>query len=247
MTVLGLVVSTTIPWAVLHLIRAFYANLKHERNPDRLPLPLSGDAGTSRRGRWDVGPLWLKYETTRWNMLFSSSILTLFSRARRRHSLDVRSAGAARLERWGIWFYTIGAALCVLAMVTGMALLLWSASGVVWRVARLVGGGTGNLDSGALKEGVKSLVKRASTEEMTPTYDADAERPRLHALVRASFSASFPLPEFLAQIPGVTVPLSHLPVFLLGLAFSGIIHEAGHAIAASLFVLHLSFFLFTRN
>jgi hypothetical protein len=39
-----------------------------------------------------------------------------------------------------------------------------------------------------LKEGVKRLVKRASTEETISTYDADDEIPRLHALVRVILS-----------------------------------------------------------
>jgi hypothetical protein len=183
MTVLGLVVSTTLPWAILHLIRTFYANSKHNPVQNSLPLPLSGDGGRSRRSTWNIGPLWLKYETTRWNMVFSSSILTLFSRARRRYSLDGRSAASARLAQWGVWFYAVGAALCVLAMALGIALLLSSAFGAVWRATRLLGGGTG-----ALKEGVKRLVKRTSAEEDISTYDADVERPRLHALVRPFIS-----------------------------------------------------------
>ncbi|KNZ55451.1 hypothetical protein VP01_2673g3 [Puccinia sorghi] len=36
------------------------------------------------------------------------------------------------------------------------------------------------------------------------------------------------------QIPGLTIPLSTFPVFLLALVLSQIIHEAGHAIAATL-------------
>ena len=186
---LGLVVSTTLPWAILHLIRTFYANSKHSLAQSSLPLPLSGDGARSRRrGNWDIGPLWLKYETTRWNMVFSSSIFTLFSRARRRHSLDGRSTASARLARWGVRFYAVGAALCVLAMVLGVGLLLWSALGAVWRAARLLGGGKGYLEPGDLNEGIKRLVKRASAEEEISTYNADVERPRLHALVRPSLS-----------------------------------------------------------
>jgi hypothetical protein len=188
MTVLGLAVSTTLPWAIIHLIRIFYTNSKHNPAQNSLPLPLPGDGGRSRRrGTWDIGPLWLKYETTRWNTVFSSSILTLFSRARRRHSLDGRSTASARLARWGVWFYAVGAALCVLAMALGLALLLSSVFGVVWRVVRLLGG-TGYVESGTLKEGVKRLVKRASAEHDISVHDADAERPRLHALVRPFIS-----------------------------------------------------------
>jgi hypothetical protein len=184
MTVLGLVVSTTLPWAILHLIRTFYANSKQNPAQNFLPLSLSGDGGRSRgRGTWNIGPLWLKYETARWNMVFSSSIFTLFSRARRRHSLDGRSTASARLTRWGAWFYAVGAALCVLAMALGLALLLSSVFGVVWRVALLVGG-TGYVEPEPFKEGVKRLVKRTSGEEGISIYDAGVERPRLHALVR---------------------------------------------------------------
>lgn len=52
------------------------------------------------------------------------------------------------------------------------------------------------------------------------------------------------------QIPGVTVPLSHLPTLLLALASAGVVHEAGHALTASIasipllstgFHLHLLF------
>ncbi|KAI0946861.1 hypothetical protein AcW1_010198 [Taiwanofungus camphoratus] len=40
-------------------------------------------------------------------------------------------------------------------------------------------------------------------------------------------------------IPGITVPLSHLPLLLLALLFSQVIHEAGHALTAALDALPL--------
>ena len=38
------------------------------------------------------------------------------------------------------------------------------------------------------------------------------------------------------QIPGITLPLSHLPLLICALFFSQAIHEAGHALSAALFV-----------
>ncbi|KAG0016559.1 hypothetical protein BGZ80_009134 [Entomortierella chlamydospora] len=38
---------------------------------------------------------------------------------------------------------------------------------------------------------------------------------------------------FVPVIPGVTLPLSHLPYYLIALLVSGIFHEAGHAVAAA--------------
>jgi hypothetical protein len=72
-------------------------------------------------------------------------------------------------------------------MALGLALLLSSVFGVVWRVVRLLGG-TGYVEPGTLKEGVKRLVKRASAEHDISVHDADVERPRLHALVRPFIS-----------------------------------------------------------
>ncbi|KAI0946862.1 hypothetical protein AcW1_010198 [Taiwanofungus camphoratus] len=43
----------------------------------------------------------------------------------------------------------------------------------------------------------------------------------------------------LPKIPGITVPLSHLPLLLLALLFSQVIHEAGHALTAALDALPL--------
>jgi len=236
MTVLDLIVSTTLPWAILHLVRFLYSNRQHKLVRNILPLPLSGDPGASRRrGTWEIGPLWLKYETTRWNSVFSYSVLTLFSRGRRRRLLDGNTPGSATLARWGTRFYIVGAALCVLAMALGMILLFWSALALVWRVARLLTGGTESLEPDALREGMTRVVKRFINEGETTNNDAKLDRPRLHVLVRllpilpCNCSPS-------VQVPGITVPLSHLPILVLGLAFSGIIHEAGHAIAASLYV-----------
>ena len=187
MTILGLVFATTLPWALLHFIKAFYARSTQKPSLP-LPLSLSGDGGASRnrRSSWDIGPLWLKYETTRWNTLFSTSFLLSVLRGRTRHSLESRSPGLARLARWSVWFYAAGAALCVLAMVVGMALLFWSAMGLVLRVGRLLVGG-GENDGRRVIQHVVKKIKR-SYEDVTTVAVGDSERPTLHALVRQFLS-----------------------------------------------------------
>lgn len=216
MTVLGLIFATTLPWALLHLFRTLYARYNPKRAHNSLPLPLlGGDHNASRsRGAWEIGPLWLKYETTRWNTAFTSLNFLSPFRARRRGSLESAPAGSSRLARWSVRLYTVGAGLCVLAMAAGMILLFWSALGLVWRIVHLIIGG----DAGKPAERiVKRFLKREYLDEDVQSVDVTPERPQLHVL-----------------IPGITVPLSHLPILLCGLGLSGVIHEAGHAIAASL-------------
>lgn len=180
MTVFGLVLSTTLPWALIHLIRTLYARSNHKRRTNSLPLPLLGDASASRsgRGNWDIGPLWLKYETTRWNTFFSTPFS--FSRVRRRQSLESREVNP-KLARWGVWLYAVGAALCVFMMVLGMILLFWSTAGVLWRVVHLLVGG----DQG--RAGVKKLVKRSLEDAVV----VEPEKSSLHALVRILFIIFF--------------------------------------------------------
>ena len=56
------------------------------------------------------------------------------------------------------------------------------------------------------------------------TPQANSKCPRYHG-------ANGGLDPF--QIPGLTVPLGHLPVVLIAVFISQIVHEFGHAIAAA--------------
>ncbi|KAH7919843.1 hypothetical protein BV22DRAFT_1099015 [Leucogyrophana mollusca] len=107
------------------------------------------------------------------------------------------------------YFYHVGSFLGVIGMLGAFALLLWTTATLCGSV----------FFSGDSITRAEALVKRSFEEDNiapisnTQSRDAFAVRP---------------------IIPGVTVPISDLPLILLALCASQFVHEFGHAITAAL-------------
>ncbi|CCA68088.1 hypothetical protein PIIN_01956 [Serendipita indica DSM 11827] len=209
MSLINLFLSILFPWSLLYGIR--YLRVRYWPSTSSLPLTLNPRHAIKRRQvfydhiSWssstlDIGLLWLKYETKRWNSLFAPSFVFAFggeTNAASSHTLRARLRKALHV------FYTVGAAVSIGLLTVGMVLLTWSAFGVIWRMLAWLGRGDTQK---------KGLHKRDS-----PLPQTESDGAGLHAL-----------------IPGVTVPLSDLPIILLVLCLTGVVHEIGHGITATL-------------
>ncbi|KFH68772.1 hypothetical protein MVEG_05577 [Podila verticillata NRRL 6337] len=135
----------------------------------------------------------------------------------RLNALFFRLGSSPKLARfWRLW-YGFGVAFGLMAMVLGWALLMYAAIRLVSvAVAYLMtlwplGGGNTSQESVAHDQSRSRFKKRD-----LPNESAEDEGMVLVPI-----------------IPGVTLPISHLPYYLIALLVSGVVHEAGHAIAAA--------------
>ncbi|KAK3831094.1 MAG: hypothetical protein J3R72DRAFT_455214 [Linnemannia gamsii] len=124
---------------------------------------------------------------------------------------------------WRVW-YNLGVAFGLLAMIVGWALLLYSAFQLVsLAVVALMNlwplgsseGRTGQDPPPVNRFRKREVVIDTATATSTTTSSGDSDMV------------------LIPMIPGVTLPLSHLPYYLIALLVSGVVHEAGHAIAAA--------------
>ncbi|KAF8128436.1 hypothetical protein EV363DRAFT_423617 [Boletus edulis] len=103
--------------------------------------------------------------------------------------------------------YDLGSFIGIIGMLVGFCLLFFtvaSSSSELLRTGR--GGSTSTLMKRALHHG-----------DITLPTAPPSNAPRINPI-----------------IPGLTVPLSHLPLILVALTISQVVHEAGHAITAAL-------------
>jgi len=118
------------------------------------------------------------------------------------------ASGPGRLSRDTLRFaYSTGVICCLLGMLAGIALLLWNTTAL----------GTSTFFHSVQPTSQVTLAKRDSLALDTGTNDQSGGQYMLRPI-----------------IPGLTAPLSHLPLILLALSIAQIVHEAGHAIAAAM-------------
>ncbi|KAF8958412.1 hypothetical protein BDZ97DRAFT_1668560 [Flammula alnicola] len=112
------------------------------------------------------------------------------------------------------WFYNLGSVMGPLGMLVAVLALLWMCATSGWALFQKIAPS----DIPDLS-GTGRLMKRnsESTEDITSRTDGYSR-----------FSSITPV------IPGVTVPLGHLPVIIVAVFISQVIHELGHTIAAAL-------------
>ncbi|KAG8774566.1 hypothetical protein FRC15_001195 [Serendipita sp. 397] len=190
MSILQLVVVIVLPWALIHILHLLYRRGVHDEALFPVPISATGPRTSlgmrsklKRQGdSIELGPLWLKYETTRWNWLFSPSMR--FCRS----------------------FYAVGSALCILVLVLVTFSLLWSG---IFTISRIILWLTTTHQD-------QHYGKAKRTIEDAP-HSPPGHWSELHTL-----------------IPGVTTPLSELPILFVALTLSAAIHEAGHAVSAAL-------------
>jgi S2P endopeptidase len=121
-------------------------------------------------------------------------------------SLQLASRNYMRTRRFLLMFYDIGSVLVIFGMFTAVILLIWTMVSLLSSTfLRLTAA-----------DASTSLLKRAvevATRATTYSRVTHAVNP---------------------IIPGLTVPLKHLPLILLSLCISQIVHESGHAITAAI-------------
>ncbi|KAG0297506.1 Membrane-bound transcription factor site-2 protease [Dissophora globulifera] len=138
---------------------------------------------------------------------------------------------------WRVW-YGLGVVFGMLAMVLGWALLLFAAIKLILLAASFVltllgssssiWGSDVAQDHQRGKGSTNRFAKRGLHEEMGSTSSHSGTTSSL-----GSTNTGDNEMVFVPVIPGVTLPLSHLPYYLIALLVSGVYHEAGHAIAAA--------------
>ncbi|KAF9524954.1 peptidase family M50-domain-containing protein [Crepidotus variabilis] len=106
--------------------------------------------------------------------------------------------------------YGFGVLLGVLGMVTAVICLLWMATSSVWYLLEILN------------------LRVKTREQDSSIYARDLSSTLESSTIRRSFATLTPI------IPGVTVPLSHLPSIVIAVFISQLVHELGHAIAGAL-------------
>ncbi|CAO3570425.1 unnamed protein product [Mortierella alpina] len=154
-----------------------------------------------------VKPFYVRFSTTGLNSLF------------------FRLGNSPQLAHfWRVW-YGLGVCFGMLAMALGWVLLLFAAikllswaGSSLWALA--LSGSTIPNQHQLHDAGASRLRKRDLDDSMVVAASTGSESDN-------SGMVLIPI------IPGITFPISHLPYYLIALLVSGVIHEAGHAVAAA--------------
>ncbi|KAG9322825.1 hypothetical protein KVV02_007599 [Mortierella alpina] len=170
-----------------------------------------------------VKPFYVRFSTTGLNSVF------------------FRLGNLPQLARfWRVW-YGLGVCFGMLAMVIGWVLLLFAAIKLLsWAGSSLW---TLTLSGSTIPNQQQFQQHPGSRQE----HGAGASRFRKRDLddgmvlaARAAQESDDSGMVLIPIIPGITFPISHLPYYLIALLVSGVIHEAGHAIAAARERTHVS-------
>ncbi|KAI1314393.1 Membrane-bound transcription factor site-2 protease [Mortierella claussenii] len=150
------------------------------------------------------------------------------------NSFFFRLGNSPRLARfWRVW-YGLGVGFAMLAMVVGWLLLMYAGAKLVALAASFLWNLSPVGPSSRSTWGSVSAVEH----NLAGSQNAQTNRFKKRDMDGGAGSANSATSEengmvFVPVIPGVTLPLSHLPYYLIALLVSGIVHEAGHAIAAA--------------
>ena len=193
----GLLYSLALLWAIIYAV-----NKRRQEKPGRLPLPVYGTPrAQAAQYQVKLRPLHLTVETTAFNQIHDKFAWTLLRNPALKNAL--RS------------FYGFGAALCIIGMLGGVGMLVWT----TWRLSYLL------LAAPPTRDGP---VRR----DAIPTPQQSGGLP-FYLIVSWLLLSMIRLIAAAAQIPGVTTPLGDLPALLFSLFISLCFHEFGHAVAAA--------------
>ncbi|KAF9962616.1 Membrane-bound transcription factor site-2 protease [Mortierella alpina] len=176
----------------------------------------SAKQGSSSSTGLLVKPFYVRFSTTGLNSVF------------------FRLGNSPQLARfWRVW-YGLGVCFGMLAMVLGWVLLLFAAIKLLlWAGSSLW---TLSLSGTSMHNQHQPQQHTGSGQE----HGAGASRFRKRDLNDGMAVTARAAPEsddsgmvLIPIIPGITFPISHLPYYLIALLVSGVIHEAGHAVAAA--------------
>jgi len=194
---LGLLYSLALLWAIIYAV-----NRRRQEKPSRIPLPVYGTPRTqAAQYQVKLRPFHLTVETTAFNQIHDKFAWNLL----RNPALKVFLKS----------FYGFGAALCVIGMLGGVGMLVWT----IWKLSYLL------LAAPPTGDG---LVRR----DTIPTPPQSGGLP-FYLIVSWLLPSMVRLIAAATQIPGVTTPLGDLPILLFSLFISLCFLEFGHAVAAA--------------
>ena len=207
-----------LSWLFIHFIHRFYIHTDKSRGI--LPTSLTNRKRFSTTITLKI--LHLRVESTAFN--FHHDVL----------SHQFTRSPTARLPTALRAAFDLGIVISLLGMVVALALLSWT---FMLLARRLMA------DLVPPSPDIHTHVKRAyQNDYMPPTLPARAPTDiTVQLLVRLDYLTRIKPthPSIRTQIPGITLPLSHLPILVGALFFSQAIHEAGHALSAALSVVLL--------
>ncbi|KAJ7103756.1 hypothetical protein C8R44DRAFT_640486 [Mycena epipterygia] len=191
-------------WTIIHGANYFLRPAKAQQSL----LPTSRGAASLGRRRnyfWDTRTT--QVVLTKLHLRVQTSVWNV------RHdalSKAVSARSGVRLRAALIAFYNAGCAMGVLGTLLALGLLLWNCGNVLVPLVR----GMGVISMSSVAQ--PALLAKRGLE-----LDLGGEAAVHGTIIQ-------PL------IPGVTVPLDHLPPILLAVFLSQIIHELGHAVSAAI-------------
>jgi S2P endopeptidase len=113
---------------------------------------------------------------------------------------------------------------------------LWACANAWWSVWEEAEVHSRSLDK-RIAAAVVNVVKRgleSALPQASPTGLAGSAG--LQPLVSLRILKLHSVSSLIRQIPGVTIPLSHLPTLVLAFLLNQLVHEMGHALSAAMYV-----------
>lgn len=193
------------------------------------PSPRKGLAPSHRLSKPDAAP--------GWHLERKGTTLSIWTSSLNQIPASILHRRGARTRAVWRLVYDLGILAGIAAMTVGTAGLAWNAGAVwkeVWREAEL---------HARLKDDAAHVVKRGFAEVSGGSAAAMGQTvasPGIQPLVSYYTSEMNVLLIYLfdraddVQIPGVTIPLSHLPTLLLAFVVNQLIHELGHALSGAM-------------
>ncbi|TFY51237.1 hypothetical protein EVG20_g11095 [Dentipellis fragilis] len=222
----------TILWLVIHSVPTLLHRVRTSASRSTpLPAPLlsqSQHASTfataptplyrSETTTVTLSPFHLRLSTTAFNLAYDRFAGWLVRAPRTRRVLSL--------------VYDLGTVVGALGMLVSIAYAAWTyfqLAGTLFATHTPADAATG-------------LAKRGWEDAPVGDIPHSESGLQMHILVSSLVPISqYSILSDAVQIPGITLPLSHLPPLFLALVFSQAFHEAGHVLCAALYVCFLHF------
>ncbi|KZP28018.1 hypothetical protein FIBSPDRAFT_1039738 [Athelia psychrophila] len=197
--------SVIVLWLAIYALHRIFDSSNDHSN---LPLPASAAASTSARYRAEESSTRVILDKLHLRVE-TNAFNKMHSRCISRFTgTGINKGSGARGKKVLTLFYDAGSALGALGMIGALCIVLWTSGNLLGTLVAWFNASQ-PVEVGHSKRGLDVAGDLNSRNE--------ASGPLLKPI-----------------IPGVTVPLSHFPIIFVAVLACQIIHEAGHALAASL-------------
>ena len=208
----GILVLIAI-WCTIHL----FSYISTHRSSSILPTGINYQHRIFRRHtRVSLHSLHLKISTTAWNT-YHDTLSSFFARR-----------GNNRINTLFKLTYDFGTVFGAVGIVVAVGTLLWICASSAWTLLQKMSFARDSIDISDISHLMKREISDSSLHGSSPYLE-------ITPIVSLASSRSFHYPVHVInpQIPGVTVPLAHLPIIFLAVFLSQIFHEFGHVLAAA--------------